>query len=278
MEMKIIGRGLLAGALGGILAFIWSWIAIEPVIDRAIEFEDGAGAAHEAIEHAGAAHEHGAEGGIEITRTVQSTIGLGFGLVAFSVAMGALLAVVFCVAYGRLGGAAGRSAATGEPALSARATAALLAGGMLIALWIVPALKYPPNPPAVSLDGTIQQRTLLYLLLMVLSAGLFVGSALLARKLAPKHGVWNASLIGIADYLVSMAVVFFILPTIDETPGPITDAAGTIVFGAFPADDLYEFRLYSLVTQVVMWATIGLVFAALASRLLDQKQRDSVSA
>ncbi|KRD05210.1 cobalt transporter [Mycobacterium sp. Root265] len=277
MEKRIIGRGLLAGALGGVLAFIWSWIFIEPVIDRAIEFEDGVSAAHEAIEHGGHAHEHGAEGGIEITRTVQSTIGLGFGLVAFSVAMGALLAVLFCVAYGRIAGPAGRSAATGESALSARATAVLLAGGMLISLWIVPSLKYPPNPPAVSLDETIQQRTLLYLLLTVLSAALLVGSVLLARKLAPKFGAWNASLLGAADYIVSMAVVFLLMPTISETPGPITDDAGTILFGAFPADDLYEFRLYSLGTQVVMWTTIGLVFAALVSRLLDQRQRDEVT-
>ncbi|CAN7641833.1 CbtA family protein [Mycolicibacterium frederiksbergense] len=265
MEKRIIGRGLLAGALGGVLAFVWSWIFIEPVIDRAIEFEDGVSAAHEAVEHGGHAHEHGAEGGIEITRTVQSTIGLGFGLVAFSVAMGALLAVLFCVAYGRI------------TSLSARATAVLLAGGMLISLWIVPSLKYPPNPPAVSLDETIQQRTLLYLLLTVLSAALLVGSVLLARKLAPKFGAWNAALLGAADYIVSMAVVFLLMPTISETPGPITDDAGTILFGAFPADDLYEFRLYSLGTQVVMWTTIGLVFAALVSRLLDQRQRDEVT-
>src|SRR5690349_22271024 len=46
--------------------------------------------------------------------------------------------------------------------------------GMLVSLWIVPALKYPPNPPAVSLDETIKQRTLLYVLLVVLSAALFV--------------------------------------------------------------------------------------------------------
>ncbi|WNG81533.1 CbtA family protein [Mycobacterium sp. ITM-2016-00316] len=265
MEKRIIGRGLLAGALGGVLAFVWSWIFIEPVIDRAIEFEDGVSAAHEAIEHGGHAHEHGAGGGIEITRTVQSTIGLGFGLVAFSVAMGALLAVLFCVAYGRI------------TSLSARATGVLLAGGMLISLWIVPSLKYPPNPPAVSLDETIQQRTLLYLLLTVLSAALLVGSVLLARKLAPKFGAWNAALLGAADYIVSMGVVFLLMPTISETPGPITDDAGAIIFGAFPADDLYEFRLYSLGTQVVMWTTIGLVFAALVSRLLDQRQRDEVA-
>ena len=53
-----------------------------------------------------------------------------------------------------------------------------------------------------------------------------------------------------------------ILPTIDETPGPLLDDAGNIVYDGFPADVLYEFRLFSLGTQVVMWLTIALVFAA----------------
>lgn len=254
MERQLIGRGILAGALAGVLAFIWAKLLIEPVIGRAIDFENGVGAAHEAAEHAHDAggHSHGGEGAEVFTRGVQSNIGMGLGVLIFSVAMGALLAVVFCVVYGRIN-------------LSARALAALTAGGMLVSLWIVPALKYPPNPPAVSLDGTIQQRTLLYLLVVVLSAGLFVGSVLLARRLTPKLGAWNATLIGAADYVVSMAVVFLILPGIHETPS------------TFPADDLYEFRLYSLGTQVVIWATIGLVFGALASKVLEGK-RESVSA
>jgi len=149
---------------------------------------------------------------------------------------------------------------------------------MLLSLWIVPALKYPPNPPAVSLDGTITQRTLLYLLMLVLSAGLLVGSVLLGRKLAPRVGAWNAWLIGAADYIVSIAVVMLILPTIDETPGPLRDDAGNIIFGGFPADDLYEFRLYSLGTQVVMWTTIGLVFGALVHRLLESRRQESFAA
>ncbi|MDF3341204.1 CbtA family protein, partial [Mycolicibacterium septicum] len=124
----------------------------------------------------------------------------------------------------------------------------------------------PPNPPATSLEETIKQRTLLYLLLVVLSAALFVGSVLLARRLMPKLGVWNATLIGAADYVVSMAVVFLILPGIHETPS------------TFPADDLYQFRLYSLGTQVVIWATIGLVFGALASRVLEGKRQEQLIA
>lgn len=260
MEKHIIGRGLLAGALAGLFAFVFAKVFLEPVIGRAIDFEDGAGAAREAVAgHSHGGHEHGVE---LFTRGVQSNIGMGFGVVAFSVAMGALLAVVFCVVYGRVN-------------LSARATSALIAGGMLVSLWVVPALKYPPSPPATSLDETIKQRTLLYLLVVVLSAALFVGSVVLSRRLAPRFGGWNAGLIGAAGYVISMAVVFVILPTIDEIPGPITDAAGTIIFPGFAADDLYEFRLYSLGTQVVMWVTIGLVFGALTSRLLEGRRTES---
>ncbi|OBF16465.1 CbtA family protein [Mycobacterium sp. ACS4331] len=264
MEKHVIWRGVLAGALAGVLAFIWSWAFIEPVINRAIDFEDGVGAAHEALEHA---HEHGhshAEGGFEITRTVQSTVGLGFGLLAFSVAMGALLAVVFCVVYNRTN-------------LSARALAALTAGGMLVSLWIVPSLKYPPNPPAVSADETLNQRTLLYVLVVGLSVALMVAAVFLGRRLAPKLGTWNAALAAAGAYLVAVAVVYLVLPSIDETPGPLRDDSGTIVFPGFPADDLYEFRLYSLGAQVILWATIGLVFGALVTRLLENK-RESVSA
>jgi hypothetical protein len=72
-------------------------------------------------------------------------------------------------------------------------------------------------------------------------------------------------------------VVMLVLPTINETPGPLVDDAGTIVFPGFPAGDLYEFRLYSLTTQVIIFTTIGLVFAALASRLLEGKRQDAAA-
>ena len=64
-----------------------------------------------------------------------------------------------------------------------------------------------------------------------------------------------------------------VLPTVDETPEPLRDASGAIIYPGFPADVLYEFRLVSLATQLVLWATIGLVFATLAGRLLDGEPR-----
>lgn len=266
MEKQIIWRGLLAGAVAGVLAFIFARIFVEPQIDLAIGYEDGVGSAHEALEVAAgtAAHSHGEEGG-GFTRAVQMNIGMGLGVLLFSLAIGALFAVVFAVAYGRVGN------------ISARLLSLYVAGGMLLSVYIVPFLKYPASPPALSLDETIRQRTLLYVLVVVLSAALFAGAVYLGRQLVARLGAWNATLAAGGAYIVAVAVLFLVLPTIDETPGPLVDDAGAIVYEGFPADVLYEFRLYSLGTQVIIYATIGLVFAALVSRLLGERRKDALA-
>ncbi|OBF40799.1 cobalt transporter [Mycobacterium sp. ACS1612] len=241
MEKRIIARGLLAGAVGGVLAFLFARTFVEPVITRALAYEES--------------HSHGHDHGVELfTRGVQANIGMGFGVLAFSVAMGALYAVVYCVAYGRVGN------------LSPRGLSVVLAGGMFLSLYVIPFLKYPPNPPAVSLEETIRQRTLLYLLMVVLSAALLVAAVYLAHRLTAQFGQWSAALIAAGAYVVAIAVVMLVLPTIDETPAD------------FSADVLYEFRLYSLGTQFVMWAVIGLVFASMAHRLLAEPKRETVAA
>lgn len=267
MEKQIIGRGLLAGALAGVFAFVFARIFVEPAIEAAIGYEDGIGAAHEAMESAAgvAGHSHGADGG-GFSRTIQMNIGMGLGVLAFSVAIGALFAVVFAVTYGRVG------------SVSAKLLSLYVAGGMLLSLYVVPSLKYPASPPALSLDETIRQRTLLYLLMVVLSAALLVGAVYLGRQLRGRLGAWNAGVAGAGAYVVAVALLMLVLPTIDETPGPLVDDGGTIVYEGFPADVLYDFRLYSLGTQVVVYATIGLAFAALVSKLLDGRRQESVSA
>jgi hypothetical protein len=97
VEKRIIAHGLLVGAIAGVLAFLFARIFIEPLIGRAIGFQDGIAEAQEAA-HGG--HEHGVE---LFSCDVQANIGMGFGVLTFSVAMGALFAVLYCVAYGRVG-------------------------------------------------------------------------------------------------------------------------------------------------------------------------------
>ncbi|WP_237568722.1 CbtA family protein [Mycolicibacterium lacusdiani] len=246
MEKRLIAAGLVAGALAGLTSFAYARLFVTPVIDRAVAYEEGRTEAAELPGH-----------GVELfTRGVQANIGMGFGVLAFSVAMGALFAVVFCIVCGRLGN------------VSARLLAVLLAAGMFLSLYLVPALKYPKNPPAVGQEGTLQQRSLLFVLVVVLSAVLMILAVWVARRLSPRLGHWNATLAAAGSYLVASALMMLVLPTFDETPSALRDNTGATVYPGFAADDLYEFRLHSLATVLVMWVTIALVFAMLAGRLV----------
>jgi predicted cobalt transporter CbtA len=97
--------------------------------------------------------------------------------------------------------------------------------------------------------------------MVVVSAVLLVAALVLGRNLAAQFGGWSATLIAAGSYVVAIAVVMLVLPSIHETPGD------------FPADVLYDFRLYSLGTQLVMWAAIGLVFAPMVARVLGETRR-----
>jgi predicted cobalt transporter CbtA len=233
MERRIIARGVLAGAIGGVMAWLFARAFVEPAIGRAIDFEET---------HGG--HDHGAD---LFTRGVQANIGMSFGLVAFAVAMGALFAVAFVVAYGRVGD------------VGPRALSIILAAGAFGAVTLVPSLKYPPNPPAVGHEETLHDRTWLYLLMVLLSLALAIAAVWLAGKLVAKFGDWSATLIASCMYLLAVRATMLVLPSVSETPD------------GFPADALYDFRVYSLGTQLVMWATIGVVFASLTGRLLSEQ-------
>jgi predicted cobalt transporter CbtA len=252
VEKRLIARGLLAGALGALLAFLFARLCAEPVIGRAIAFEDGRTDA----ENAHGVHEHGAE---LFTRGVQANAGLGFGVLIFGVAMGALFGVLFCVV----------SARTKD--IGPRALSVILAAGAFGAVYLVPFVKYPPNPPAVGQADTIRDRTGWYLAMVLASVAAAMAAVWLARRLDARLGAWNARLLATGAYLLAITAVAVLLPAVDETPGPLRDASGAIVYPGFPADVLYEFRLVSLGTQLVLWATIGVVFATLAGRLLGER-------
>jgi len=252
VEKRLIGRGLLAGASAAVPAFVFARMCAEPVLDRAIAYEDG----RIDVEGAHGLHEHGA--GL-LTRGVQANAGLGFGVLIFGVAMGALFAVLFCVVAGRVG------------RFAARPLSLLLAAGAFGVVYLVPFVKYPPNPPAVGQADTIGARTGWYLTMVLASVVLAIAAVWLARRLNGPLGEWNSGLLAAGVYVGAIAVVMVALPAVDEVPGPMRDAAGGITYPGFPADVLYEFRMVSLATQVVLWATIGVVFATLAGRPLEER-------
>ncbi|MBF6331256.1 CbtA family protein [Nocardia transvalensis] len=272
MEKRIIGLGVLFGALGGLLAFVFARVLSEPIIERAIDYEGGREDAQLELEKAAGhavPHVHEAE---LFSRTVQANTGLGFGMIVFGAAMGALFAVVYCVCLGRVG------------KLTPRTLALLVAGGMFLALYAVPFLKYPANPPSVGNADTIEERTALYLGMVVISAVLLLAAVWLGRTLQARLGNWYATLVAAGTFVVAIGVVMALLPSpgelsanqaigdyATETPRPLTDPSGRIVYPGFPADDLYFFRLYSVLAQVILWTVIGVGVASLTPRLFGRE-------
>ena len=267
MERKLILRGTFAGAVGGLLAFVFARIFAEPVISAAVAYEKGREAAQLALQ---GATSHGGDDHEIFSRTVQANIGIGVGMVLFGIAMGLIFAVVYTVCLGRVGG------------VRARFLALLVAGGGFLALYVVPFLKYPANPPAIGHDDTIRARSVLYLTMTLAAVLLLIGAVLLGRWLQTRLGTWNAALAAGAAYVVTIGVVMALLPSVGhlaanvqtfgrhatETPLPLRDSRGRIVYPGFPADTLATFRIYSLLAQAILWGAIALVFAPLAERVL----------
>ncbi len=250
MVRDLLIRGMIAGLVAGLLCFGVGKIVGEPQVDSAIAFEEShpeqeAPAAHDhaAPEAAAPAHEHG--GGEEfVSRATQSTTGLLTATAVYGAAMGGLFALAFAFLYGRVG------------ELSPRLLALLLALAAFAAVYYVPSLKYPANPPAVGDGETIAYRTGLYFSMLLISLGATVFAVSLTRSLAEAYGGLNAILIGFGVFAAIIVIAQVALPDIDEVPGD------------FPANVLWKFRMASLGMQAILWGTLGLVFGVLAERLL----------
>lgn len=243
MVGRLILRGLLCGLIAGLLTFGFARALGEPLVDRAIAFEEAAAKAK------GEAPEPEI-----VSRQTQAGLGLLIGTVAVGTALGGLFALVFALVYGRVGGA------------DARGTAALLAFAAFVLLAAVPMVKYPANPPSIGDPETIGLRTALYFELIAVSLAAGALGAALARLSSPAWGRFNANLAGIALYAALVIAAMALLPTVDEVPE------------TFSAALLWQFRLTSLGMQAVIWAAIGVGFGALARPALEGVRRPSAAA
>ncbi len=239
---------MLVGLAAGVLAFGVARVLGEPQVRKAITFEGY-------VEYN--VHHEAPEADL-VNRAVQDSIGLGTGVLLYGISFGGLFAIVFAAAYGRLG------------TMTARGTAAVLGLLGFVGVYVVPILKYPANPPAIGNPDTIGHRTSTYLLMMLLSVAAMAVAVAVRRRIVYRFGEWNSTLIVAGGYLAAMALLFVLLPGINEVPQQaiagvvpaVTDAQTT-----FPPTVLWHFRVASLAIQAVMWTTIAVGFGALAHRL-----------
>jgi hypothetical protein len=265
MEQRLILRGFASGALGGLLAFVFARILAEPVIQRAIDYENGRDAAKAALRRAAglamAGHDHEL-----FSRSVQGNAGLPVGMILFGVAMGGLVAVAYA-----------RVARGMRPRLRPRVVALLIAAAGFAGFFLLPFLKYPADPPGIGHVQSIQTRGGLYLAMVAISVVSVVVAGLAARRLAPRLGGWKAPLLALVGLAVWVAIVAAILPSVEPSP-PLRDAVGAVVYPRFPSDVLFRFRLCAIGVQVVLWTTVGLAFGVLVERLTPSAPRAAVPA
>lgn len=157
--------------------------------------------------------------------------------VVFGVAMGSLFGIVFAASEGSL------------PGRGPLTKAVLLAGVMWVALYVIPFIKYPPNPPATGDPDTIALRTVLYLALVAASG---LGALCIAkmslyaarkRRVAPGR----AAIVGVASYTVFAAALMMLMPSSPD-PDPAIDS-----------QLLSGFRAMSAVGAVSFWASVGVI-------------------
>ena len=232
-------RGLIAGFLAGVVAFLVAHSIGEPNVNAAIAIEES----HVAPEPG---HIHEAEEEV-VSRATQQTWGLATGTLAVGTALGGVIALVAAGAMGRLG--------RFSPAQS---TALVTALGLL-SVSVVPFLKYPATPPAVGNPDTIGSRTGLYFGFLAISIVAAIGSTVLARQVWLRVGTYAAVVTGGAAYLLVVGIAAAVMPGVNEA-------------GDFPAGILWSFRVSSLLTLVSLWITLGVVLTGL---VLRQQLRES---
>ena len=196
MVRTFLVRGMLVGIVAGLLSFAFLKVYGEPQVDRAVAFEtqqDEAKAAAQKAEshnHTSASHDHASEAHTHmadhdepelVSRSVQAGLGLFVAVLVYSAAFGGLFGLAFAFAYGRTSGA-----------LTPQALSAVIAAAGFVAIYLVPNLKYPANPPAVGEPETIGIRTALYFVMIAISLAAMIAS--LAIKRLVSRAVWRMEL------------------------------------------------------------------------------------
>jgi predicted cobalt transporter CbtA len=226
---------LLSGAIAGTTLGAINQVLVEPYIDRAISIETQnvikEGQVVDSVE-------------LQNYRLWQKGGEIAAGTI-LGMSLGALYGIVFVYS---------RSLLLPHSNSNIR-KALILAGIMWFVLFLVPALKYPANPPAVGDPETIYYRESLFIGILAISGFSALGLALIYRKLGSVASI-NKNRIIVIPLIYSAIIVgaFFILP---PNPDEIT----------VPMELVQGFRIASAFTMSIFWGLLGLILGAFWDRL-----------
>lgn len=237
--ITFIAITLLAGAIAGTILGAVNQVAVEPYIEHAIELEmQNTAQSGQVINPAEfAAYRFWQKGGEIVAGTI---LGLSIG---------SLFGIVF--AYSR----------SSIPGSNNKKKALIVAGIMWFVLFLMPALKYPANPPAVGDPETIYYRQSLYVAFLAISGFSALGLAFLYSKMGALN---TRKAIIPAVYAAIITGAYLAMPA---NPDPINA----------PTDLVISFRITSAFTISMFWALLGIILGTFWDKLNpDEKARISV--
>jgi len=239
--LTFIGITLLSGAIAGTLLGLINQVVVEPFIDKAIGIE---------------MQRHIAAGEI-IDLNAQSHYRLWQkgGEIAAGAILGMSIAALFGIVF-----AYSRDSLPGHNNNNKK-KALILGGIMFLVLFLVPALKYPANPPAVGDPNTISYRESLYTAILAISGFSALGLAFLYRKLGNKQ---SKKIIVPSIYAVVIASAYLLLP---PNPDKIT----------MPTDLIVSFRIASVFTMGIFWGLLGIILGLFWDKLKPHETSKLVS-
>ncbi len=240
---SILWRALAAGLVAGLLVALYTLFVVEPTIDKAITLEDATAVVGTSADDSGHGHEDEAlfsrgvqvVGGMVATTIYATVAALIFGTVLASV----------------------RHRFAGWSELGRALWLAAVTFGTVA---LIPGVKYPANPPAVGDPGTVNERTVQYVVLLALSIGLAVLLTRLSGWLRSRVDDPTRVLVIAVATVVGYGLLLVAMP---GSP----DAIASVV----PAKLVWDFRLRSLGGLALLWTGIGVGLGWALERMVERQ-------
>ena len=227
---------LLSGASAGLIHGTVNFAIVEPYLDQAIGIENQnlfASGEEEDTPQFWAEYD-----GYRVwQKSGQILAGVILG-----VSMGSLFGIVFALSRNSL------------PGNNDIKKSIVLAGMMWSALYLIPFLKYPANPPTVGDGETVVLRAILYLSFIAISGIGVISFYQLSKKFKN-----NKKFVALIGYGLFITIVFVVMP---ENPDEITA----------PMNLVNEFRIMSVLGITSFWISIGIILGFFWHRLKPHKE------
>lgn len=231
--LTLVGITLSSGVIAGIILAFLNLGIVEPTIDKAIALE---------VQKQVSAGENVNMSELIDYRYWQKAGAFAGGAI-YGAGLSALFGVIFVFARNKL------------PGKNNKQKAMFLAAIMWFVLFLMVALKYPANPPAVGDPETIYYRETLYIGYIMISGLAALGMSVIWIKTR----INSKKIIIPLMYAVIMVTAYVIMP---PNPDKIE----------ISMDLIQTFRILTAITIGVFWGILGIMFGSLWDKFLSKEQ------